>query len=186
MITIEKSIALENDTNIIEPFIFFSNEKYGKQLPILSRIARDIFQCSATSGDVERIFSKGGIVCSDRRNKLKPDTISDLIFLHGVYKSNLLNNHRSNNSIQKTKKFISLASKSVILKNDGDSFLDTLCSWYWDIIEAEDDEDDEDDENYINENEINENEITRNENEIHMHDNENNYYVSDDFFINEK
>jgi hypothetical protein len=58
---------------------------YAHKFPILSRVARRLLCCSATSCDVERLFSRAGLICSTLRNRLAPKTIQCLTTLHYFY-----------------------------------------------------------------------------------------------------
>ena len=48
-------------------------------------IASLIFSANATSEEIERIASTAGILYSPRRNRFKPETVKQMIFLHGCY-----------------------------------------------------------------------------------------------------
>lgn len=53
----------------------------GKQFPIIKKCARKWLCCVATSVPSERAFSTGGIVVSNKRCSLDPDSVRDLVFL---------------------------------------------------------------------------------------------------------
>ena len=68
--------------------IFFSClwREHSDMFPILSRIAKRVMAASASSSDVERLFSRAGIIFfSPLRNNLKPETIQFLTTLHYWY-----------------------------------------------------------------------------------------------------
>jgi len=54
-------------------------------LPILSKVARRVLAISGTSCDVERLFSRAGLICTALRNRLAPKTIQCLSSLHYHY-----------------------------------------------------------------------------------------------------
>jgi len=55
------------------------------ELPILSKVARRVLAISGTSCDVERLFSRAGLICTALRNRLAPKTIQCLSSLHYYY-----------------------------------------------------------------------------------------------------
>lgn len=55
---------------------------HGNEFSILQRCAKKILCTPATSVPSERIFSKAGIVVSDRRSRIKPKNVDMLIFLN--------------------------------------------------------------------------------------------------------
>ena len=79
-----KIMAAREENKVIDPLQFWSDEGKTK-FPILARIASLIFSANATSGETERIASTAGIFYSPRRNKFKPETVKQMIFLHGCY-----------------------------------------------------------------------------------------------------
>ena len=58
---------------------------HGHKFPILSRVARRVLCASSTSCDVERLFSRAGLICTALRNRLAPRTIQCLTTLHYYY-----------------------------------------------------------------------------------------------------
>ena len=87
-------------------------------LPILSRIAKRVMAASACSSDVERLFSRAGIIFSPFRNYLKPETIQFLTTLHywyieedGIEESNAARNVES---ARRADKFAKLAIENRI------------------------------------------------------------------------
>lgn len=58
---------------------------HGLKFPILRRIARRVLCSSATSCDVERLFSRAGLICTALRNRLAPKTTQCLTTLHYYY-----------------------------------------------------------------------------------------------------
>jgi len=60
-------------------------KEYSAELPILSKVARRVLAISGTSCDVERLFSRAGLICTALRNRLAPKTIQCLSSLHYYY-----------------------------------------------------------------------------------------------------
>lgn len=52
--------------------------------PSLAPLARQVMCIPASSADSERLFSQAKLVNSDRRGRLGPSIVSDLIFLKSV------------------------------------------------------------------------------------------------------
>lgn len=128
-----------DDMESLDVLSYFSNERYGSDLPILQRIVSQIFQCSATSGEVERIFSRGGIVCTPRRNRFHAKTVGTLVFLHAAYSEERDVPRRRIRLIENTARFWAHLGKDVIDKSFG--VLDSLCAWTEpQNIDEEDDE----------------------------------------------
>ena len=59
------------------------------RFPVLSRIARDFLAAQATSVPSERGFSKSGLMITDLRNSLHPETVRWLMCLQSWLKLNL-------------------------------------------------------------------------------------------------
>lgn len=55
--------------------------KESQKFPGVSRVARKFLAGQATAVASERLWSSGGYIVSERRNKLKPSTVSQLVFL---------------------------------------------------------------------------------------------------------
>ena len=52
------------------------------QYPELSKVVRIVLSMPATSADTERLFSRAGLVMTDRRASLLPETFEKLLLLH--------------------------------------------------------------------------------------------------------
>ena len=58
--------------------------------PALSRVARKYLCIPATSASSERTFSTTGLIITEKRNRLKPDIVSAMVFLHGSWDLHLV------------------------------------------------------------------------------------------------
>ncbi|CAK1597454.1 unnamed protein product [Parnassius mnemosyne] len=75
-----------------------TNENYGEQTcdplqfwnekkclyPVLFKIAHKYLCIPATSVPSECLFSKTGILCNDRRNRLAPKKVDQILFLNSI------------------------------------------------------------------------------------------------------
>jgi len=52
------------------------------QYPKLSKVAKKYLCASATSASSERVFSTAGFISKDRRNRISPDKLDKVVFLH--------------------------------------------------------------------------------------------------------
>ena len=144
-ITTEIKAAREKENpNIIDPCKFWPDIGVNR-FPILTRIAAQVLAAEATSGETERIASTAGIFYSPRRNRFKPETIEKMIFLQGIYASEIPPSTRITSSRSRTKEFIKRQSISCQVNKYGCSddfklFLNGLCEW----VTYEDDEEDSD------------------------------------------
>ena len=60
--------------------------KYQSIYPILSKLARSIYSIPATTANVERQFSAGGLMIHSRRTRLNPEQVNNALFLRSVRK----------------------------------------------------------------------------------------------------
>lgn len=60
--------------------------EFGYNYPNLSILARKKCCNMATSVPCERVFSKAGFVFNERRNRLKPSKVNQILFLNHNYK----------------------------------------------------------------------------------------------------
>jgi hypothetical protein len=131
--------------NIIDPLVYYA--EHGKDFPILSRIASQVFAAEATSGETERIASDAGIYYSKRRSRLKPETVKKMIFLQGCFLQDMPQRRRAKVANERVQEFIKKQSLSCQINRNGPSedfieFLNGLCPWiYYDEDEAESDDD---------------------------------------------
>jgi hypothetical protein len=63
----------------------FWRSKAG-QLPRLANVAKILLAIPATETSSERVFSIAGRTLEDRRSRLNPDTVDDLMFVHELNK----------------------------------------------------------------------------------------------------
>ena len=142
-ITTDIQTAREKD-EVIDPCIFWPTDGL-KKYPILNRIASQVLAAEATSGETERIGSAAGVIYSPRRNRLKSETAEKMIFLQGVYLSEMPPSSRAMASKKSSKQFIK--RQSITCQEDPincsesfKKFLDGLCDWlYYEEEEEEED-----------------------------------------------
>ncbi|CAM9600520.1 unnamed protein product, partial [Sphacelaria rigidula] len=53
--------------------------------PVLYKVACIYFAVPALSGSSERVFSAAGNIVTKKRNKLGPEAVHNLVFLHGCH-----------------------------------------------------------------------------------------------------
>jgi hypothetical protein len=54
--------------------------------PVLSKVAARVLAVPATSAAVEREFSLAGNIITQKRSKLSPDAVNDMVFNHSYKK----------------------------------------------------------------------------------------------------
>ena len=84
--------------------------------PTLAKVARRVLVVSATSCDVERLFSRAGLICTALRNRLAPKTIQCLTALHYHYaaQEKVLESTRSLRADGRAKRFATLTTDLLI------------------------------------------------------------------------
>jgi hypothetical protein len=84
--------------------------------PTLAKVARRVLVVSATSCDVERLFSRAGLICTALRNRLAPKTIQCLTALHYHYaaQEKVLESTRSLRADGRAKRFATLTTNLLI------------------------------------------------------------------------
>ena len=97
-------VYCKDDKNSFNPLVFWPAHK--EKFSIMARLCEVLLPIPATSGDVERIFSRGGIICTPRRNRLKQDTIQKLVFLHQAYLEDELFNSRQRKTMKDFDEFM--------------------------------------------------------------------------------
>ena len=65
--------------------------------PVLNHLARQILSIPATSGAIERLFSKCGIICNEYRSRMTVANLSATIFLKANFKLSLENQSLNEN-----------------------------------------------------------------------------------------
>ena len=77
---IEEPIIALNDEGAVNwsALEWWNHQEQRDRLPLLSRMAIDIFSIPAMSSEPERVFSGAKHTISDQRNRLKADTIERL------------------------------------------------------------------------------------------------------------
>ena len=73
---------------VVDTLNFWSEDDIKRTFPILCRIAAQVFVQEATTGDMKRINSRGGIYYTPHCNRLAPETVKKMIFLCGCYVRN--------------------------------------------------------------------------------------------------
>lgn len=63
-----------------DPLAWWKNNHFN--FPHLSEVVKGHFCCLATSVPCERLFSKGGYIMSDRRSRLSPNKIKQIMFIN--------------------------------------------------------------------------------------------------------
>jgi hypothetical protein len=86
------------------------------QFPILARVARRTLCISATSCDVERLFSRAGLICTNLRNRLSQRTILCLSALHYHFseEENISASKRSGAASLRAQRFVKLTSTLLV------------------------------------------------------------------------
>jgi hypothetical protein len=136
-------------SSIVDPLEFFA--EYKSQFPILTGVAAIVLAQDITTGDMERINSRGGIYYRPHRNRLKPETVQKIIFLYGCYvREDGGLTHRQQKARERASSFIRYQSISCQIdpskaSEEFTDFLHGLCSWIY-LGDDEDNEDEDEDE----------------------------------------
>ena len=90
------------------------------RFPLLAGVARRVLPTSGTSCDVERLFSRAGLICTALRNKLSSKTIQCLTTLHNYYaaEENVQQSMRSKNADGRAQRFATLTTDLLIQAAD--------------------------------------------------------------------
>jgi len=70
----------------LDPLLFYKENQF--KYKYLSKLARMLFSIPASSVPSESLFSKTGEVTTDRRNRMKPRLIENLMFIQENSKFN--------------------------------------------------------------------------------------------------
>ena len=81
---VEKYLSMRIDPTLISdnPLVFWKANQ--KALPLLAKLARTIHCIPATTASVEREFSGGGLVVTERRSSINPKNVNNILFLRSV------------------------------------------------------------------------------------------------------
>ncbi|CAF3139609.1 unnamed protein product [Rotaria sp. Silwood2] len=81
---VDKYLSMRIDPELIvdNPLVFW--KFHQKNLPLLSKLARMIHCIPATTATVEREFSGGGLVMSERRSSINPQNLNNILFLRSA------------------------------------------------------------------------------------------------------
>ena len=80
-----KTIEMEK----IEILDLISKKSIEVTFEQLATVAREVLCVPARSTSSERVFSLTGLTLEDRRCSLAPESIDDLLFLHGLRNTNM-------------------------------------------------------------------------------------------------
>ena len=133
-----------DEQKVIDPLVFWPLHK--DKFPILYRIAAQVLAQDATSGTPERTNSLAGIYISPRRNRLSPKTVEKMVSLHGHYMEKEPISKRRAVAKDRFERFITQQSIDCQNKDDGTTFLNSLCAWIYGDDSEDEDELEEDDE----------------------------------------
>lgn len=75
---IPSSIVQEN------PLEFWSSEVASIKFPLLKCLARKVLAIPATSSGTERLFSLSGIILNNRRQRLSPDQLDNMLVIRSA------------------------------------------------------------------------------------------------------
>ncbi|CAF1450309.1 unnamed protein product [Adineta ricciae] len=81
---VEKYLSMFIDSELLvdNPLVFWKTNQ--NNLPLLSKLARMIHYIPATTTSVEREFSVGGLVMTERRSSINPDNLNNILFVRSV------------------------------------------------------------------------------------------------------
>ena len=78
-------MAIDDQYKVPNPLIFWHHHQ--EKFPYLAKLARRLNSIPATSTCVERQFSAGGLLTSERRSSLNPDTVENVLFIRSIQKA---------------------------------------------------------------------------------------------------
>ena len=90
--------------------------------------------------------SLAGIYISPLRSRLKPKTVEKMVFLHGQYLEKEPISKRRTVAKDRFERFITRQSIDCQNKDDGITFLNSLCAWIYNDNNEDEDEDEVDEE----------------------------------------
>ncbi|CAF4333163.1 unnamed protein product, partial [Rotaria magnacalcarata] len=68
------------------PLHFWSSDIATIKFPVLKCLARKLYSIPATSSGTERLFSYSGIILNNRRQRLSPDQLDNILVIRGARK----------------------------------------------------------------------------------------------------
>ena len=77
---LDKFFELHLEERAVDPLLWW--ETKANVMPYLYKLSRKVLMIPATSVPSERLFSKAGQLCNDRRNRLTPKHINEILFLN--------------------------------------------------------------------------------------------------------
>lgn len=69
-----------------DPLEFWSSDFASSKFPVLKRLARQLFSIPATSAGTERLFSISGIILNERRQRLSPIQVDNMLVIRSARK----------------------------------------------------------------------------------------------------
>ena len=84
-VEVDKYLSMKVDPEFMvdNPLIFWTKANQTN-LPLLSKLARMIHCIPASTASVEREFSGGELIMSERRSSINPQNLNNLLFLRSV------------------------------------------------------------------------------------------------------
>lgn len=93
---IERYFSRPMAAGVVEPLEWWRHNK--KKYPVMAKLARKYLAIPASSVASERMFSFAGGVCTDKRNRLSDDAVSDIVFCN--YASKCLADAKSKTTVK--------------------------------------------------------------------------------------
>lgn len=78
-------MSIDDQYKVPNPLIFW--HRHHEKFPYLAKLARRLYSIPATSACVERQFSAGGLLITERRSSLNPDTVENVLFIRSIQKA---------------------------------------------------------------------------------------------------
>ncbi|CAF4812631.1 unnamed protein product, partial [Rotaria sp. Silwood2] len=79
------------------PLEFWSSDIAATKFPILQRIARKLHSIPATSAGTERLFSHSGLILTNRRQRLAPSQVDNMLLIRSA-RQLLLNSEKDSST----------------------------------------------------------------------------------------
>ena len=87
---------------------------YEHRFPILAKVSRRVLCASGTSCDVERLFSRAGLICSLLRNRLLPKTCLTTMHYYYADEEKVKVSSRERATTGRAKRFASLTTALLV------------------------------------------------------------------------